>query len=113
MAQTGLPPRRAAWHLLEEITGEGRLMSELIGGGALEHLPNEDRARALGAVFLREFVVAVALKARIVDPADLVMGLEPAGERQAVLEGELREITRRSGLDARGARSPARGAGGW
>jgi len=46
MAQTGLPPRRAAWHLLEEITGEGRLMSELIGGGALEHLPNEDRARA-------------------------------------------------------------------
>lgn len=46
MAQTGLPPRRAAWHLLQEITGEGRLMSELIGGGALDHLPAEDRARA-------------------------------------------------------------------
>lgn len=46
MSKTGLPPRRAAHHLLEEITGEGRLMSELIGGGALDHLPNEDRARA-------------------------------------------------------------------
>jgi 16S rRNA (cytosine967-C5)-methyltransferase len=46
MSKTGLPPRRAAHHLLEEITGEGRLMSELIGGGALEHLPAEDRARA-------------------------------------------------------------------
>lgn len=46
MAQTGLAPRRAAWHLLEEITGEGRLMSELIGAGALDHLPADDRARA-------------------------------------------------------------------
>jgi 16S rRNA (cytosine967-C5)-methyltransferase len=46
MSNSGLPPRRAAHHLLEEITGEGRLMSELIGGGALDHLPNEDRARA-------------------------------------------------------------------
>lgn len=46
MAQTGLAPRRAAWHLLQEITGEGRLMSELIGAGALDHLPAEDRARA-------------------------------------------------------------------
>lgn len=46
MSNTGLPPRRAAHHLLEEITGEGRLMSELVGGGALDHLPAEDRARA-------------------------------------------------------------------
>jgi 16S rRNA (cytosine967-C5)-methyltransferase len=46
MSNTGLPPRRAAHHLLEEITGDGRLMSELIGGGALDHLPVEDRARA-------------------------------------------------------------------
>ena len=46
MAHTGLPPRRAAWHLMEEITGEGRLMSELIGGGALDHLDAADRARA-------------------------------------------------------------------
>ena len=46
MAQTGLAPRRAAWQLLEDITAEGRLMSELIGAGALDHLPAEDRARA-------------------------------------------------------------------
>ena len=46
MSKTGLPPRRAAHHLLDEITGEGRLMSELIGGGALDHLAAEDRARA-------------------------------------------------------------------
>ncbi|MDG1376264.1 MAG: RsmB/NOP family class I SAM-dependent RNA methyltransferase [Yoonia sp.] len=46
MSQTGLPPRRAAHHLLEQIIGEGRLMAELIGGGALDHLANDDRARA-------------------------------------------------------------------
>lgn len=46
MSQTGLPARRAAHHLLEQIIGEGRLMAELIGGGALDHLPNDDRARA-------------------------------------------------------------------
>ena len=46
MSQSGLPPRRAAHHLLQQITGEGRLMSELIGGGALERLDPADRARA-------------------------------------------------------------------
>lgn len=46
MAQTGLPPRRAAWKLLQEITEEGRLMSELLGAGALDHLDPADRARA-------------------------------------------------------------------
>ncbi len=46
MAQTGLPPRRAAWYLLQEITGEGRLMSELLRAGALDHLAPDDRARA-------------------------------------------------------------------
>ena len=46
MSQTGLPPRRAAHHLLEQIIGEGRLMAELIGGGALDHLAADDRARA-------------------------------------------------------------------
>ncbi len=46
MHQTGLPARRTAHHLLMQITGEGRLMSELIAGGALAQLPNEDRARA-------------------------------------------------------------------
>ncbi len=46
MAQTGLPPRRTAWYLLQEITGEGRLLSELLGAGALDHLAPDDRARA-------------------------------------------------------------------
>jgi 16S rRNA (cytosine967-C5)-methyltransferase len=44
--QTSLGPRRAALHLLDQITGQGRLMAELIGGGALAHLAGEDRARA-------------------------------------------------------------------
>ena len=46
MDQTGLAPRRAAHHLLQQVTEEGRLLSELIGGGALDHLAPEDRARA-------------------------------------------------------------------
>ena len=46
MNQTGLPARRSAHHLLMQITEEGRLMAELIGGGALARLENDDRARA-------------------------------------------------------------------
>lgn len=46
MNQTGLPARRTAHHLLMQITDEGRLMAELIAGGALARLENEDRARA-------------------------------------------------------------------
>ena len=46
MNQTGLPARRTAHHLLMEITDEGRLMAELIAGGALARLENDDRARA-------------------------------------------------------------------
>lgn len=46
MNQTGLPARRTAHLLLMEITTEGRLMPELIAGGALADLPNDDRARA-------------------------------------------------------------------
>ncbi|MEO0930791.1 MAG: transcription antitermination factor NusB [Pseudomonadota bacterium] len=46
MRQTGLPARRTAHHLLMQTTGEGRLMAELIAGGALAQLPAEDRARA-------------------------------------------------------------------
>ena len=38
--------RRAAGYLLDQIMGEGRLMSELITTGALDRLPPEDRARA-------------------------------------------------------------------
>ncbi len=46
MAQTGLPARRTAHHLLMQIIGEGRLMAELIAAGALAQLPADDRARA-------------------------------------------------------------------
>lgn len=46
MNQTGLPARRTAHYLLMQITTEGRLMAELIAGGALARLDNDDRARA-------------------------------------------------------------------
>lgn len=46
MNQTGLPARRTAHHLLMQVTTEGRLMAELIAGGALNQLANDDRARA-------------------------------------------------------------------
>lgn len=43
---SGLAPRRAAHHLLQGVTGEGKLLSEMIGAGALERLDPADRARA-------------------------------------------------------------------
>jgi 16S rRNA (cytosine967-C5)-methyltransferase len=46
MSKTGLPPRRAAHYLMDQIMDEGRLLAELIGGGALDHLDPADRARA-------------------------------------------------------------------
>ncbi len=46
MSQQGLQPRRAALYLLDQVTGEKRLMSELLADGALNHLEPEDRARA-------------------------------------------------------------------
>ncbi len=39
-------PRSAAVYLLDQIIGEQRLMSELLGGGALDRLEPGDRARA-------------------------------------------------------------------
>jgi len=44
--QQGLGPRRAALYMLDQVTGEGKLLPELIGEGALMHLTPEDRARA-------------------------------------------------------------------
>ena len=44
MPQAGLPARRAAVFLLDQVLGEGRLLSEAIGGGALERLDPADRA---------------------------------------------------------------------
>lgn len=46
MSDTGLPARRSAIYLLDQIIGEGKLMAELIGGGALDRLDPADRARA-------------------------------------------------------------------
>ncbi|WP_299400925.1 transcription antitermination factor NusB [uncultured Roseobacter sp.] len=46
MSDTGVPARRSAVYLLDQILGEGRLMSELMGAGVLDKLPVEDRARA-------------------------------------------------------------------
>ena len=44
--QSGLAPRRAALHLLDQVTGDARLLSELIGQGVLDRLDTADRARA-------------------------------------------------------------------
>lgn len=44
--ETGLAPRQAAIRILNGCLGEGRLLSELVGAGLLDHLANEDRARA-------------------------------------------------------------------
>jgi len=46
MSDQGLPARKAAIYLLDQILGEGRLMTELVQGKALEHLDPGDRARA-------------------------------------------------------------------
>ncbi|MDW3224078.1 MAG: transcription antitermination factor NusB [Paracoccaceae bacterium] len=46
MPDTGVPARRSAVYLLDEILDEGRLMSELLGAGVLDKLPVDDRARA-------------------------------------------------------------------
>ena len=46
MRQTGLSARRTAHYLMMQITGEGRLMAELIAAGVLSDLPTDDRARA-------------------------------------------------------------------
>ena len=46
MADTGVAARRSAVYLLDQVLGEGRLMSELVSAGALDRLEPEDRARA-------------------------------------------------------------------
>lgn len=46
MPQPGLPARRAAVHLLDQVVGDGRLLSEAIGSGVLERLEPADRATA-------------------------------------------------------------------
>ncbi|WP_299722285.1 transcription antitermination factor NusB [uncultured Tateyamaria sp.] len=46
MSDIGLAARRSAIYLLDQIMGEGKLMSEVIGAGALDRLDPADRARA-------------------------------------------------------------------
>ncbi|QJF49936.1 RsmB/NOP family class I SAM-dependent RNA methyltransferase [Roseobacter ponti] len=46
MSDTGVPARLSAVYMLDQVLGEGRLMSELLGAGVLDKLPVEDRARA-------------------------------------------------------------------
>lgn len=46
MSDSGLPARRSAIFLLDQIMGEGKLLPELIGAGVLDRLAPEDRARA-------------------------------------------------------------------
>ena len=46
MAETGAAARRSAIHLLDQVLGEGRLLSECLSAGALDRLSPEDRARA-------------------------------------------------------------------
>ncbi|HSG54109.1 MAG TPA: transcription antitermination factor NusB, partial [Paracoccaceae bacterium] len=46
MAAPQSSPRRVAHQMLDRITGEGRLMSELLAAGALDRLEPADRARA-------------------------------------------------------------------
>jgi 16S rRNA (cytosine967-C5)-methyltransferase len=46
MSDIGLPARRSAIFLLDQIIGEGKLMNELIGAGVLDRLEPADRARA-------------------------------------------------------------------
>ncbi|WP_281973773.1 RsmB/NOP family class I SAM-dependent RNA methyltransferase [Ruegeria faecimaris] len=46
MSDNATAARRSAIYLLDQILGEGRLMSECLAAGALERLAPEDRARA-------------------------------------------------------------------
>ncbi|WP_170419929.1 RsmB/NOP family class I SAM-dependent RNA methyltransferase [Ruegeria arenilitoris] len=46
MTNTPTAARRSAIHLLDQILGEGRLLSECLAAGALDRLAPEDRARA-------------------------------------------------------------------
>lgn len=46
MADAATQARRSAIYLLDQVLDQGRLLSECLGGGALDHLPSNDRARA-------------------------------------------------------------------
>lgn len=71
MDTTGLPPRRAALYLLEQITSAGRLLPECLAAGALDRLPPDGRARAqrLTVETLRHLSRADAMLTRFVSKA--------------------------------------------
>ena len=43
---TGVQARRSAVYVLDQVLGEGKLMSEVLAAGALDKLDPADRARA-------------------------------------------------------------------
>lgn len=65
----GLAPRKAALYLVDQVTGQGRLIPELVADGALQHLSPQDRARAqrLALQTLRGIGRADRLLARFVN----------------------------------------------
>jgi len=71
MEMAGQAARRSALYLLDKVLGEGRLMSDLLAGGALDRLSAPDRARAqrLALSVLRNLDRADALIARHVQKA--------------------------------------------
>ena len=46
MSETGVQARRSAVYMLDQVLGEGKLMSELLGAGVLDRLAPDERARA-------------------------------------------------------------------
>ena len=46
MSNSATAARRSAIYLLDQVLGEGRLLSECLAAGALDRLGPEDRARA-------------------------------------------------------------------
>jgi len=90
MAKSGLAPRRSAVWLLGQVTGEGRLLSELLPRG-VERLAPEDRARAqrLAVSTLRwmdraDRMLGPHLKKR---PRDEVMNVLRLGVVEMAVEG--------------------------
>lgn len=80
MSKSGIPPRRAALYLTEQIVHQNRLMAELVAAGALERLQPEDRARAqrLSLECLRVLSRVDALLAKMMDKP-------PVGQVQTIL----------------------------
>ena len=75
------PLSRKTMYLLDQVTTEGKLLPELIGEGALQHLAVEDRARAqrLATETLRGMARADRMLARFLQktPPDSLRNCSP------------------------------------